>query len=114
VPEFIKVATPEQVFEALSGFNRLAVETVPLDDALGRVSGADITSPEDLPPLPRSTMDGYAVRAADTFGASDSIPAFLDVAGAVAMGQIRASASAGTRRRRSRRADSSPRGRMLW
>jgi molybdopterin molybdotransferase len=88
VPEFFKVVTPEQVFEALSGFSRLAVETVPLDDALGRVCGADIASPEDLPPLPRSTMDGFAVRAADTFGASDSVPAFLDVAGAVAMGRL--------------------------
>jgi molybdopterin molybdotransferase len=88
LPEFFKVATPEQVFEALSGFSRLTVETVPLDAALRRVCGADIASPEDLPPLPRSTMDGYAVRAADTFGASDSIPAFLDVAGAIAMGQL--------------------------
>jgi len=88
VPEFFKVATPEQVFEALSRFGRLGVETVPLDEALSRVSSTDIAAPEDLPPLPRSTMDGYAVRAADTFGASDSIPAFLDVAGAVAMGQV--------------------------
>ena len=88
MPEFFKVVTPEQVFEALAGFSRLAVETVALDDALDRVSGADIASPEDLPPLPRSTMDGFAVRAADTFGASDSIPAFLDVAGAVTMGRI--------------------------
>lgn len=92
MPEFFKVVTPDQVFEALSGFGRLAVETVPIDDALGRVCGVDIASPEDLPPLPRSTMDGYAVRAADTFGASDSIPAFLDVAGTVAMGQIPGSA----------------------
>jgi molybdopterin molybdotransferase len=88
LPEFFKVVTPEQVFNALSGFGRLAVETVPIDDALGRVCGADIASPEDLPPLPRSTMDGYAVRAVNTFGASDSIPAFLDVVGAVAMGQL--------------------------
>ena len=88
MPEFFKVVTPEQVFDALAGFSRLAVETVPLDDALGRICGGDIASPEDLPPLPRSTMDGFAVRAADTFGASDSIPAFLDVAGAVAMGRI--------------------------
>ena len=88
MPEFFKVVTPAQVFETLLGFNRLTVETVPLDDALHRVCGADITSPEDLPPLPRSTMDGYAVCAADTFGSSDSIPALLDVAGAVAMGQI--------------------------
>ena len=88
MPEFFKVATPEQVFEALSRFGRLGVETVPLDEALSRVSSTDIAAPEDLPSLPRSTMDGYAVRAADTFGASDSIPAFLDVAGAVAMGQV--------------------------
>lgn len=88
MPEFLKVATPDQVFAALSRFGRLAVETVPLDDALGRVCGAEISSPENLPPLPRATMDGFAVRAAETFGASDSIPAFLDVAGAVAMGQI--------------------------
>jgi molybdopterin molybdotransferase len=88
MPEFFKVVTPAQVFETLSGFNRLDVETVPLDNALHRVCGADIASPEDLPPLPRSTMDGYAVRAADTFGASDAIPALLDVAGAVAMGEI--------------------------
>ncbi len=88
MPEFLKVATPDQVFEALAGFSRVAVETVPLDAALRRVSSADIASPEDLPPQPRSTMDGYAVRASDTFGASDSIPAFLDLAGAVAMGKI--------------------------
>lgn len=88
MPEFFKVVTPAQVFETLSGFSRLDIETVLLDDALHRVCGANIASPEDLPPLPRSTMDGYAVRAADTFGASDSIPALLNVAGAVAMGKI--------------------------
>lgn len=86
--EFLKVVTPAQVFDALSRFSRLTTETVALAEALGRVCGSDIASPEDLPPLPRSSMDGFAVRAADTFGASDSIPAFLDVVGAVAMGQI--------------------------
>jgi molybdopterin molybdotransferase len=95
MPEFFKVVTPAQVFETLLGFNRLSVETVPLDDALHRVCGAVIASPEDLPPLPRSTMDGYAVRAADTFGASDSIPALFDVTGAVAMGKIPAGIAVG-------------------
>ena len=88
MPEFFRVVTPAQVFETLLSFNRLAVETVPLDDTLNRVCGVDIVSPEDLPSLPRSTMDGYAVRAADTFGASDTIPALFDVIGAVTMGKI--------------------------
>ncbi len=88
MPEFFTVATPERVFKALSGFRRLAVETVALDDALHRFCGMDITSTEDLPPLPRSTMDGYAVRAADTFGASDSLPALLDLVGTVVMGRV--------------------------
>lgn len=92
--EFFKVVTPDQVFEVLRGFHRLAVETVPLDDALHRICGVDIASPEDLPPLARATMDGYAVRAVDTFGASDSIPAILNVAGSVAMGKIPAIAVA--------------------
>ncbi len=86
--EFFKVATPDQVFEVFRSFSRLGVETVPLDMALRRACGADIVSPEDLPPLARSTMDGFAVRAADTFGASDSIPALFDVAGAIVMGRI--------------------------
>lgn len=86
--EFLKVSTPGQVFAALAGFKRLNLEAAGLDEALHRVCGANITSPEDLPPLPRSTMDGYAVRAADTFGASDSLPALLDLAGAVDMGRV--------------------------
>lgn len=86
--EFFKVATPDQVFAALGGFSRLALEKVPLDEALHRVCGAAIAATEDLPPLPRSTMDGYAVRAADTFGASDTLPALLTLAGAVAMGEV--------------------------
>jgi len=88
LPEFLKVATPEQVFDSFAGFNRLAVETITLDNALQRVCGADLFSQEDLPPLPRATMDGYAVRAADTFGASETIPAFLDVIGVITMGKI--------------------------
>jgi molybdopterin molybdotransferase len=46
-----------------------------------------ITAPHVLPQFRRSTMDGYALRAADTFGASESLPAFLQVVGEVPMGQ---------------------------
>lgn len=88
VSEFLKVVTPDEVLSSLSGFSRLAVETVPLAEALHRVCGQAVAAPEDLPPWPRATMDGYAVRAADTFGATDSIPALFSLAGAVAMGQI--------------------------
>jgi len=62
--------------------------TLPLADALGRICAADILSPEDLPPYPRSTMDGYAVRARDTFGASEKLPAYLEVSGEVSMGEF--------------------------
>ncbi|HEY2723842.1 MAG TPA: gephyrin-like molybdotransferase Glp [Pseudonocardiaceae bacterium] len=77
------------VAEALGGFSptlRTATETVPLATALHRVPAADITSPGPLPGFARSTVDGYAVRAADTYGASEGLPSYLDVTGTVLMG----------------------------
>src|SRR5262249_58204297 len=62
-------------------------ERVPTAEALGRVLAADLHAPEDLPSFRRSTMDGFAVRAADTYGATESLPAYLDVHGEVAMGR---------------------------
>jgi molybdopterin molybdotransferase len=62
--------------------------TLPLEEALGRICAADILSPENLPPYPRSTMDGYAVRSRDTFGASEKLPAYLEVSGEVYMGEF--------------------------
>ncbi len=61
-------------------------EIMPLEQGLGRVCAADILSPENLPLYPRSTMDGYAVRARDTFGAGEKLPAYLEVSGEVIMG----------------------------
>lgn len=66
------------------------VETVPALDALGRVLAEDITSPQILPEFRRSTVDGYAVRAQDTFGASDALPAYLKLIGEVPMGRMAA------------------------
>ncbi len=77
------------VSEALTGFQprrRTGVETVKLEDALGRVPAAPVVSRSALPGFARSTVDGYAVRAADTYGASDGLPAYLDLIGAVLMG----------------------------
>ncbi|MDF2627326.1 MAG: molybdenum cofactor biosynthesis protein [Symbiobacteriaceae bacterium] len=65
----------------------LAAETVALPEALGRVTAAPITSPADLPPFPRTSVDGYAVKAADTFGASEGLPAYLKVTAEILMGQ---------------------------
>jgi molybdopterin molybdotransferase len=86
--EFFTVKT---VSEALTGFRPAhvtEVETVALDDACGRVPAADVRAPEPLPGFDRSSVDGYAVRAADTYGASESIPGYLRVVGAVRMGAV--------------------------
>jgi len=62
-------------------------ETVSLDLALDRILGEPVISPEDLPAAARSTMDGYVVRAADTFGASQTMPCYLNITGEVIMGE---------------------------
>jgi molybdopterin molybdotransferase len=56
-------------------------------ESLGRVLAQDLTAPHDLPSFPRCNMDGYAVRAVDTYGASPGLPAYLEVAGEVHMGE---------------------------
>jgi molybdopterin molybdotransferase len=59
---------------------------VPLDAALRRVTAGPVTAPHPLPGFARSTVDGYAVRAADTYGVSEGLPGYLTVTGAVRMG----------------------------
>lgn len=63
-----------------------ASETLALEHCLGRVLATDIAAPLDVPGFDRSTMDGYAVQARDTFGASASMPAMLRLIGEVQMG----------------------------
>lgn len=84
---FFKVKTSEEVQEILKGFKPVGMETIPISEALNRVLAKEIVSEEDMPGFSRSSMDGYAVRAKDTFGAADSLPAFLDLAGEVIMGK---------------------------
>jgi len=62
-------------------------ETIDLGCALGRVLTDDIIACEDVPGFNRSTVDGYAVKASDTFGCSESIPAVLTLTGEVLMGE---------------------------
>lgn len=65
----------------------VSTETVPRDEAAGRVLAETVVSAEGVPGFDRSTVDGYAVLAADTFGASESAPVLLFLAGSVAMGR---------------------------
>jgi molybdopterin molybdotransferase len=77
------------VAEALAGFRprrRTRAETVTLAAALRRVPAEPVTAPHPLPGFARSTVDGYAVRAADTYGVSEGLPGYLTVTGAVRMG----------------------------
>ena len=81
--------TTRTVAETLAGFRpgrRTPAEPVPLADALHRVPAAPVTAPHALPGFARSTVDGYAVRAADTYGVSEGLPGYLEVAGEVRMG----------------------------
>ena len=61
--------------------------SLPIADSYGRVLSGEIYSPEDLPAFARSTVDGFAVKAADTFGATETLPAYLNVAHETLMGQ---------------------------
>ncbi len=65
----------------------LKTQRLPLALVCGRTLAADIFSRENVPAFDRSTMDGFAVRAADTFGAGDALPAMLTVVGEIAMGE---------------------------
>jgi molybdopterin molybdotransferase len=89
MPEFLELLPPEdallRLLKALPA-SQPPAEKIRTADALGRVSAVDLLAPEPLPGFDRSTVDGYAVCAADTFGASDSLPAFIEVAGEVPMG----------------------------
>jgi len=63
-----------------------ATKRIPLTEAFDRILAEPVISPEDLPAQARSTMDGFAVRAVDTFGASESMPCYLNITGEVPMG----------------------------
>ena len=85
--EFFKVKTLDEVLKLIPSFQAGETETIPISEAGGRILAEDIVSDIDLPDFARSIVDGYAVRATSTFGASEGNPGFLDVKGTVAMGE---------------------------
>jgi molybdopterin molybdotransferase len=84
---FFQAITPDEARAALAGFAPVGIERISVADGAGRVLAEDVDAPTDLPHFDRANMDGFAVHAEDTFGASASIPAYLRVAGTVAMGR---------------------------
>jgi len=89
MPELFNVLLPADALQVLLDHlpTNIRRETVPTAEALGRVLAESLTAPTSLPTFPRSTVDGYAVRAADTFGASESLPAYLSVVGEAPVGR---------------------------
>lgn len=84
---FFNVMDIEAVCVLRTRFSVVAAEEVPLASARERVLAETIMAGLDIPGFARSTMDGYALQAASTFGASEGNPGYLAVTGAVAMGE---------------------------
>lgn len=89
MPEFLTLLPPDEARDLmLSHLPPPTPDSEPIDvvHALDRILAEDILAPHPLPDFQRTTVDGYAVRAADTHGASDSLPAYLTLIGEVPMG----------------------------
>ena len=89
MPEFLTLLPPDDARALL--FSRLPPpkidsELIEASSSLDRILAEDIIAPHPLPEFQRTTVDGYAVRARDTYGVSDSLPAYLTLIGEVPMG----------------------------
>lgn len=85
---FLTLQSVETVLGHLRALPVLPAETVPLTDALGRRLAEALHAPADLPGFDRSTVDGFAVRARDVFGAQEGSPALLECVGDCPMGAV--------------------------
>jgi molybdopterin molybdotransferase len=85
---FFKVKTLDEVLALTDRFLPTESETVDTIAAFSRILSQDVFAPRDMPGFRRATMDGFAVNAAATFGASESTPAWLEIQGTVLMGQV--------------------------
>lgn len=88
MPEFLTLLPPNEALQKLVSVItwKMENEIVSSDRAFNRVTYAPVTAAHPLPAFSRSTVDGYALRAVDTFGASEGLPAYFRVAGEVPMG----------------------------
>lgn len=88
--QFLNLLTGEEAWRVFTSHYRpiVSAERMRTADAQGRVLAEGATAPHELPTFIRSTVDGYAVLASDTHGASGGMPAYLDVVGEAPMGQL--------------------------
>lgn len=83
---FLRLLTSQEAYSIIDGLDKLEIETIDAADGIGHVLAEPIHAIDDIPHFFRSNMDGFAVRAADTAGASDGRALRLQVSGTVAMG----------------------------
>lgn len=90
MPEFLQLAPPEKALKEFLTHLPVKVtkEVLKTSQAFGRVTAEDMTAPHPLPEFRKSTVDGYAVKAEDTFAASDSLPVYLTLKGELPMGEV--------------------------
>lgn len=90
MPEFLELLTPEEGIGKL--FHEIEIgdlqsEIIATERGLNRIIARDVFSDDDIPAFTRSTVDGFAVKSRDTFGASDVLPALFEVIGEISMGK---------------------------
>ncbi len=85
---FFNVQSLDEVMGLTNRFLPIGTEEIPVSNSFSRILAKDLVAKKDMPGFKRATMDGYAVVASSTYGASDSSPAWLDIAGTIRMGDI--------------------------
>jgi molybdopterin molybdotransferase len=87
--QFYKVKSVEETIQIIQREVKTiqVTQSTPIEEALHHVLAEDVVAREDVPSFSRSTVDGYAVQAKDTYGSSESMPSFLDVVGEIHMGK---------------------------
>lgn len=84
-----ELVSVEEALERLmksTHFKKPAEKNIPIESSYGMIISRDIISPEDLPGFNRSTVDGFAVKSTDTFGAIESLPSYLVIKAEIFMG----------------------------
>jgi molybdopterin molybdotransferase len=83
MPEYFKIVTAQEAVQRLEKYLQplVGITEVKIQEAAGRITARAIYAAADLPGLHRSTMEGYAIRAADSYGATEGITAYFNVIG---------------------------------